>query len=289
MDVAQMLLQALITGVFTGSLLALTALGLNIIWGILGMINLAQVAFTVLAAYLCYWLYKLLGFSPFISTFLAFAIFFIGGAAMFNKFLGRILIGKPMSSTLLFFFGVYCILYGVAVTVFGTYWRIAAIPLTFASVKIVGVDFSLAQVVISFISIGIFLSIHCFFTRTRIGKAIRATAQSTIAAELMGIDSNKMYSIAFGLGLGIAGFAGGLMSIISAFNPEVMLAKLPQLFAACVLAGHGNLIGTFISGLIIGIASNVMAAFAPAIGGITDPLILIIILIVKPGGLFAKE
>jgi len=282
-----LVMQSLITGVLLGTFYALFGLGLSIVWGITGFVNVAHGAFAVLAAYVAYFMVSIFQMDLVISSPLV-VLFFLAFGYFLFKTLVRALIGKPMINTLIFFFGLFSLIYAISLVWFGTTFRMLITPLTFAGVNIHGIVLSLPRFTVGVLSAILYALSAWFFNKTKIGKAIRATAQSKDAAELMGIDTISMYTVAFGYGLAMAAFSGICIGILESFNPEAMMTLLPVAFAVCVLGGYGSIRGSLVAGLIIGILESIVSVFWPLYRAAVVSMAIIFTLLVRPRGIFGE-
>lgn len=281
-------MQVIVNGLLVGGIYSLVAVGLNIIYGAMDIVNFAHGEFLMLAMYMAYWLFTLLGLDPLISLPLCAATLFIIGLAVQAGLIDRVL-KAPMSSQIFITFGLLLFLRNIVLMVWKPDYRTIKVPYG-GEVLILG---PVRLPYTSLISFGIALAtsvlLYIFLERTDLGTALRATSQDREAAALMGVNVHRMYMLAFGIGSACVGIAGALVATYYPIFPEVGVIFGLVAFVVCVLGGLGNYVGAFVGGLIIGVAEMLGGYWiSPAYKHAVSFVIFIIILLVKPEGLFGK-
>ena len=249
-------LQLLLFGVVWGGLYALIATGLNVIYGVMKILNIAHGELLMLGAYLTFWLFTLWKVSPLVSLPLAAVAMFLFGIII-QKLLIAPLVTRSLSmvafenATLIVFFGVLLILQNVASLLWSADYRV----LSYATDRVALGPLSVAANRLIVLLVALMVSAFMFagFQYTLLGKAIRAVSQDMTTARLMGIDVNRIGLIGFGIGSALAGIAGSLASTIYVITPTVGLLFTIKAFTVMVVGGMGSQVGTLLAGLSLGI------------------------------------
>lgn len=285
---ANVFVQVLIVGLFTGGVYALMAAGLTLIFGVMRVINIAHGAFLVLSAYLSYWLFTLYGLDPFLSVIVTVPLLFVMGVFVQRFVLSRVQ-GEPGLIVLLTF--------ALALTlegIMGTLWKSTgrSVRTSYTS-EVLTLDLSQLAIrlplvrVVGFASAVIALILlYLLLMRTDLGRAIRATIQNKDAAQLVGVNVTRVQAMTFGLGLATVAAGGALFSLIWTFNAGSHEEWISKTLSIIVLGGMGSLPGAFVAALIMGAAESVAAVTMTSyISPIVFYLILFITLIFRPQGL----
>lgn len=283
-----LLIQVLINGVLLGGFYAIMALGLALVWGVLNIVNLAHGAFIMLGAYLSWYLYEYGGIDPFIGLPLNAVIMFAIGYAM-QRGLLNLIVRAPMFNTLLITFGIEVVLTYLAQLVFSADFRTINPPYA-------GNNTTLGSVVIPDVRLFAFgaaivltLGMWVFLLRTKLGRAIRATAQNLVAARLYGVEPRHLYAMTFGIGIGLAGAAGALYGVTSQINPYIGASLTAKSFAISIIGGLENPLGVIVGGLALGIIESLALLYVGAtFGDVATFGVLVLVLIVRPTGLLGR-
>ncbi|GAB6162617.1 branched-chain amino acid ABC transporter permease [Desulfothermus naphthae] len=280
-------LAAIINGILLGLVYGLAAMGLNLIWGVMNVINLSHGAFIALGMFCAYFVFHIAGINPFFAMILILIIGILLGMVSYFIVLHRVL-DAPELSTLLSTYSLSLIIIGLGTFVFTTNPR--AIDIGLGSIKILGIYLPVSKILTGLFSILFTLLLYVFLYKTWTGKAIRAVSINRSAAEFMGVNSTFILSLSFGIGIGLAMVAGCLIAAIFPFT--ILSGAVYELksFVICVLGGLGSPIGALVGGLILGLLENLFALKFP-VGYIPfiEFVILVIILLVKPTGLITKR
>jgi len=281
-----MILQIIINGVLKGGLYALMAIGMSLIWGVMGIINIAHGSFIMLGAFTTYWLFTLLGIDPFLSLIASVGLLFILGYIT-QKYLINLIIRASAFITLVLTFGIEIFINNLAQVLWSADVRMVQIPYGAANFSIGGVITIPVMRLIAFLLV-IVISIILFFilNRTDLGRSIRATSQDLDAARLVGVDVARTYAVTFGLGVGAAGAAGTLWSILFPITPMMGGILTLKSFVVVIIGGLGSMLGPLIGGLILGVTealgTNLLGATYENLIGFT---ILVLVLIIRPKGI----
>jgi branched-chain amino acid transport system permease protein len=281
--------QSMVSGILLGCIYALIALGLALIWGVMEIVNFAHGDFLMISMYLIYFIAKSIGMDPLIGSIVGFLACFTLGFVVEKGLIERVL-GFPPIVTIMVTFPLLLILRYGALAAFGPDIRTLH-PWYFLEILEIGmVRISMAYLMGALISIAATTALFLFLYKTYTGIALRAVAQNRLAASLSGIDVTKMYTLSFAIGSGLVGLAGGILTSFYYIIPEVGYRFCLLSFVIVVLGGFGSLFGSFIGGLIIGVAEEVSAIFIPpAMKDVIAFLIFLLILLFKPSGLFGEE
>lgn len=281
-------LDTLIQGLLLGGLYALFAAGLSLVFGIMRLVNLAHGDLIVLGAYLILGIGTALGLNPFIAALIALPVMFLLGWLLQTVLLNRVL-GDDILPPLLVTFGLSVVIQNALLEQFSADSRklpvgpIEADSITFGTLN-VGV-----MPLITFASaILVILCLNWIFYRTALGRAFRATSDDAVTAQLMGIRPRRVFALATGIALVVATIAALYLGARANFDPSIGPARLLYAFEAVIIGGLGSLWGTLIGGLVIGVAQAFGAALNPEWQILAGHIAFVLILLVRPRGLFPR-
>lgn len=282
-----MLLQVIASGILMGFIYALVAVGLTLVWGVMDIINFAHGEFLMLSMYTAFWMYSLFSIDPLLSLPVATAIIFLMGFITYKIIIKRV-IDAPGLTALLATFGLSLFLRNMAQFLWSPNYRFINETIVGDKKLVLGpIVLGMPQVVASVGSILMTTAVFYFITKTRTGRAIQATALDKDTARLMGINTEKIYAVTFGIAGACVGVAGALMSTFFPTHPESGALYSLLAFVIVALGGFGNIMGALYGGIIIGLAE--------ALGGFylgtqfkyaVVFLIYLIVIQVRPKGLF---
>lgn len=280
-----------IGGLLTGGIYALTAVGLNLQYGVARVLNIAHGEFIMLGAFATYSLYTLFGINPLVSLAIGGPIVFIIGFLIHNTLFQYLRsssesIGAFEGRSLLASFGLLFIIQNVALLSWGP--EIKGYTYLAEPVNILGTIFAANRLVALLFAVAIGLAFYLFLVRTRLGKAIRAAAQDPATAQLMGVNIHRVLGLCFGLGALMAGLAGSLISMMFEITPHMGLPYTVIALIVVVLGGLGSIPGSFIGGLILGLIGSIVTYIHPGLSLVAYYMIFILLLLVKPTGILGK-
>ena len=282
------ILQIIISGLLLGGVYALFATGLNMIFGVMKVINLGHGELMMLGAYITFFLFDQIGMNPLLTIPISAAALFIIGVLLQFALVERV-VNQPLLSSLLLTFGLSTLMMGVALNLWTSNFRsVAWGPLT-GSWHLGGIAFSRSRLVAFVIALLVTTGTWLFLEKTTFGKAIRATAQHPQVAQICGIDVRKVRLVTFGLGSGMAAIAGSLIAMIFTISPEMGRMFIGKGFAIIVLGGLGSFAGAFLGALLLGVGETLTGFFTN--GQIAEGvayLILLLVLLIRPSGFFGK-
>jgi branched-chain amino acid transport system permease protein len=279
--------QAIILGVLIGGVYALMASGLTLVFGIMKVINVAQGALVILAAYLSYTLFSHLHVDPFLSILIVTPAMFVLGVAVQLVFV-RSLRGPDASElSLLVTWALALGIEGGLSAVFQTTYRSTLPSYTYRSWDVFGYQVGLVRV-LGFAASALLLGLlSLLLTRTRFGRAVRATVQNPTAATLLGVDANRIQTLSFGIGVSMAAAAGAVYGVIYPFNPGSHYDLISRLLSIVVLGGLGSIGGAVAAALTMGVVESVVAVeISPTWAAFSFFIVLIAFLLVRPQGIF---
>lgn len=289
MVASNLVFEALLNGILLGGIYAVAALGLSLVFGIMDIVNLAHGHMLMVGAYVAIILFSAFSITPIVGMVVAFGVLFVFGMALQRILLERI-VGGGMEQPIIVLFGLALMLQSIGRIVLGSDSQATDIGIPGEALSIAGATLSFSRVVTFVISVALILGTWAFLKYTTTGLAIRATAQNSSAAQYMGIDTDNIYVLTLGIGTGLAGAAGALLSMLFPINPFVGWSYLLKAFAVVVLGGVGSVAGTLVGGLILGVSENVGVLYLG--GGFRDIIsftIFVLVLLVRPHGLFGTS
>ncbi|MBW1721641.1 MAG: branched-chain amino acid ABC transporter permease [Deltaproteobacteria bacterium] len=288
MDVT-LALQLLVQGVLLGGIYGLIAMGLSLIFGVMGVINFAHGQMMVMGMYVSYWIFVLLGIDPYVSLVVVAAGTFLLGYAIQSSVVNRIL-DYPEAMQVLPLVAMGLILENTALLLWGPDHRSPQTALGLEAFWIGPVMVDVSRLIAFALAILITSLIFFFLKKTDIGKSIRAAADNRTGAILVGIDVNRIFNIAFGIGAASTGAAGALLLPLMPVSPHMGHDFTLTAFIVVILGGLGNLMGALIGGLILGVTESLSTLLLPAtLKQVVSFSILVLIMIFRPRGLFGGK
>ena len=283
------LILTLMWGVAIGSIYVLLATGLNLIFGVMKLVNFAHGELLMIGAYVSFSVSTALGLNAYVAVFVSMGVVALIGVSV-ERLAFRKVLGADKLNEIFVSLGLILIFDNIAVLVWGEKSKRIISPFENMSLQLgevaIGFDRLIALAFVAVILVGLMFLIK----KTRIGRAMRATSQKSQAAKLMGINIEHIYIFTFALGAALAGAAGSLYGIIYPFNPYIGALPTIKAFAIIILGGLGSIPGAIIGGLLYGIAEQSAVIF---FGGIWRDAVaftlLIIVLILRPKGLFGEK
>ena len=279
------LLNVLIVGVLLGGIYSLVSVGLNLIFGVIRVVNFAQGEFVMLGMYVAFAAFTFLNIDPYLAAFIVCPLLFVFGLAV-QRFILQPLQNEPMMQVFATF-GLLILLQNIVLAITRGASVSVRIDLASATIPLGTMQVSVVRLITLVAATLVAIGLQLFLNRTLLGKAIRAVAQDRRAARLMGINVEWTYMLTFGIGTALTGLAGALLTPIYTLQPQIGGNFIVAAFAVVVLGGLGSVTGAYIGGFIVGITE----AFA---GYYLDPawkhaiwfMVFITMLIIRPSGLF---
>ncbi|MCE2482072.1 MAG: branched-chain amino acid ABC transporter permease [Alphaproteobacteria bacterium] len=279
-------LQLLLNGLMLAGIYGLLSVGLNLIFGVMRVLNFAHGEIIMIGGYTAFWLFTLLGLTPLWSLPLALPAFFLLGMAIQRLLITPLIPRRAQieDTSLVMTYGLSLFLASFARFLFSVDYR--SVSYMRGSLFIGDMVFSYAQIAAFTVALVLTVLLFLFLKATRVGMAIRATAQNRELASACGIESGTIYMVTFGLGAATAGAAGSIFSLLFAVYPEMGLEYSLRAFVIVILGGMGNLPGALVGALVLAMAETFVGFLANAQLAATIPFVLVIlILLLRPGGL----
>ncbi|HEY3713212.1 MAG TPA: branched-chain amino acid ABC transporter permease [Jatrophihabitantaceae bacterium] len=281
------LIQGIILGVLTAGVYALMASGQTLIFGIMKVVNLAQGAMVILGAYLAYQLFTSFGIDPFLAIPITTVILFVIGVVVQLLFLRPLRKDDRSELSLLVTFAVALLLEGIMSVSWSTNDRSINTSYANSSWTVFGYQITLVRLyafILSLVALGL---LYLLLNRTRFGRAIRASVQNPESATLLGVESERVSAIGFGLGAATAAAAGSVYGLLYPFNSGSHYDLISRLLSIVILGGLGSVGGAVVGALVISVSSAVVAsAISPIWSEMTFFIVLLLVLLVRPRGLF---
>lgn len=283
----EVFLQTLVAGILKGGLYSLIGIGMTLIMGVMGIINLAHGQLMMVAMYITFVLSSFLGIDPYISLLVSMpALFFLG--AVIQKYIMNPLMKVESilpENQVLMTVGIGMALTEIARFIFSSDYKSVKTGYSNATFFIGSISFSIALVIAFFIAVGFTLLMFWFLLKTDIGRSIRATAQDRDAALLMGINSSKITIITFGIGSALVAAAGTLLMPIYYLFPDIGGPFTRKAFVITILGGLGSTVGAIFGGVTLGLAESFGATYiGMAYDDMIGLIIFILVLLFLPGG-----
>lgn len=281
-------LQVLINGILLGGLYGIMAIGMSLIWGVMNIVNIAHGALIMLGAYITYWTFTLWGWDPFLSLPATILVLFVYGYLV-QRFILNLVVRAQLFLTLLITFGIEVAMVNLVRILWSS-------DLRQVTPSYAGANFSVGGLTIPYVRLWVFVTtvvlsvvFLLILERTRLGRAIRATAEELRAARLTGIPVGHIYAVTYGLGAALAGAAGAMWGMLFPVTPIMGGPLTLKSFVVAVLGGLGTMMGAIVGGVILGLAESFSATFI----GATYPNaisfgLLVLILIFRPTGVLGK-
>jgi len=280
-----LVLQGIVSGLLFGGVYSLMAVGLTLIFGVMRVVNFAHGDMMVWGMYLAYVLATRAGVDPYVSFLVCAGALFALGLAVQRGLVDRI-VDAPHEMQILLMLGVALVLENVALLAFGPEPTRVRSPLASATLWLGPVFVDVARLVTFLVAVALTTALWAFLFRTDLGRTIRAAADNTYGALVIGTDVRRVYAVAFGVGAACVGAAGALVSPILPFQPPTGLSLSVASFNIVIIGGMGSLVG----GLLVSLAESLGAVFLkPSLKELFSFSLLIVILVFRPAGLFGRR
>ena len=282
-----LLLMQIVTGVALGAVYVLVALGLSLIFGMLTVVNFAHGAFFMVGAYMGVWLFAQTGNFWVCLVLVPLGVGTIGMLA--ERFLVRPLYGRGIDYPLLLTFGLSIMFVEIVRMTFGLDGIPFSTPQGLTGAVNIGIGhFPLYRLFLIGATAVIVAMLYLFIEKTSYGLIIRAGARDPEIVRVLGIDVSKIWLIVFGIGTGIAGLSGILSAPMQAVTPEMGVSLLADAFVVTVVGGMGSLTGAVVAGVLVGVVVSLTSLVSPEAGRVSIFILMAIVLLVRPQGLFGR-
>ena len=280
---------AVVQGILLGGLYALFAAGLSLVFGVMRIVNLAHGTLAILASFVAVGLADSVGLPPLLTVVVVVPVMFVVGYVLQLGILNRSLLQGELGP-LLATFGLAIVLQNVLLKAFSADQRsLDAGSLGTSSIRL-GDQLSIGWLPLITLAAGaaIILGLHAQLTRTQLGRAFRAASDDPEAATIVGIDQRRLYALATAIAVATVGVAGVLAALRTSFAPTDGSAQLIFAFEAVIIGGLGNLRGTLLGGVVLGVAQTVGAQIDPSYSILAGHVVFLAVLLVRPAGLVPK-
>lgn len=278
----------IVQGILLGSLYALFAAGLSLVFGVMRLVNLAHGDLIVLAAYLILVIASLLGMGPFVATLVAVPAMFVIGWLLQTHVLNRML-GEDILPPLLVTFGLSVVIQNALLVGFSANsQKLTAGAIESASLPLGPVTVGVMPLLTLVAAVAVIFLLNQLFYRTALGRAFRATSDDAVTAGLMGIRPQRVFAMATGLAMVVVTVAALFLGTRASFDPAIGPARLLYAFEAVIIGGLGSLWGTLAGGIVIGVAQTFGAAINPEWQILAGHVAFVAVLLLRPRGLFPR-
>lgn len=285
----EIVIQTIVSGLLMGGIYALVACGLTLIFGLMEIVNFAHGEFLMIAMYTAFWSYVLVGLDPLFSLPFVMLLLFVIGAATYYGIIKHILHASVLVQ-ITTTFGLAIFIRSLAQFLWTPDFRSIDAPLVEGRIAIADIFLGVPQIVASIGCILAFAALYWFVNRTETGLALQATSQDKEAASLMGIPTDRMYALGWGIGSACVGVAGALVANYYYIFPEVGITFALIAYVAVAMGGFGSLVGALIAGVVIGLVEALGGLFAPvpAYKYVIIFLLYLGVVMVRPMGMFGR-
>jgi branched-chain amino acid transport system permease protein len=283
------LIEAIIDGILTGGVYALMAAGLTLIFGVMDIINIAQGVMVVLGAYLSYALSTHLGIGLLPGLVITVPVMFVLGVAIEFCFMRRLRDQDRTAMSVLVTYAVAILIEGVLTAIFGVDYQQLSASYVNSSVYVLGFYLPYIYLIGFGLAVAVLAALYYMLYRTKFGRAVRASLQNRTAADLIGIDVNRVRAISVGIGVAVTAIGGMVFGATNSFNPNSGYDLISRLLAIVILGGMGSIGGAMGAAVLLLVLYDVVSvAWSPTWSPLVFFAALVIVLSIRPQGLFGK-
>lgn len=281
-------LQTLITGLLLGGVYAAYSAGFSLVFGVMGVVNLAHGELIMLGAFTSYWMFQIWHVDPYLSAPVSAGLLFVFGYVIQRAVINRV-IELPHIMSYILTFGIHLVVANLALQFWTHDFRSITTSYSGANLAVLGVNIPYLRLAAFCLGLLVIAFLWVFLNKTETGRAIRATAMDKEVARMMGVNIKEVYAITFGLGAAVTGLAGSAISPFVIIFPEMGLEYTIVAFCVVVLGGMGYMPGALWGGFILGVAQAFAATYLSAgVSVATTFLILFFMLVFRPAGIVGK-
>jgi len=285
------ILNIVIGGLLMGGIYALIAMGLSLQYGVARVLNIAHGEFIMLGAFITWALYSAFGINPLLSLVIGGPLMFVFGFLLHRTLFTRLRVSSPSPSayegnSMLAAFGLLFIVQNIALAIWGGDMR--GYAYLHFGINFLGVAFAANRLLALGLAVTTGAVFYLFLARTRLGKAIRAAAQDSTTAALMGVNINLVLALCFGLGALMAGLAGLLISMCYPIYATMGFEYTVIALIVVVLGGLGSIPGSFIGGFVLGLIGSIVSSWQPALAMAAYYVLFMLLLLLRPTGIMGK-
>jgi branched-chain amino acid transport system permease protein len=286
---SSIILNVVVSGVLTGLVYGLMALGLSVIFDIVRVVNFAHGEFAVIAMYAAFVMFRDFGLDP-IAAMLPVAAVFFGIGYLLQSTLVNRFVGRAEHEQFILLVALGMVIVNALLIVFGPDARPANLSYGLDSYEIGPLLIDKARLLAGAAAVVVASLLFAFFRVTRTGTAIRACADNLIGAAVVGLDVKRLYALSFGIGLACVGAAGALMVTVADAQPALAPAFTLQAFVIVIVGGLGSMSGALLGGVLIGVSEALAGFFfEPSMKSMFSFALLVLVLVLRPQGLMGRR
>jgi len=285
-----LIIQLLVNGILFGTMYGIAAIGLSLIFGTMRIIFLAQGTMIIFLAYVCYWIFKLLGIDPYLSLVFVIPLSLLLGAGLYHTLFREAAGLEDKNISLLIAVGLMFLVENLMMVIWTANPRSITTSYTILSFRPMGINVSFTRLMGLFMAVISTACVLLFLKKTLIGMAVRAASENIISATLVGISPHRVNAVAFAIGIGLAGIAGVGLATIYPFDPYFGFIFALKAMISLAIGGIGSVFGALFGGILLGLLESLASFFFS--GGWSDALsyaAFLIVLMFKPEGLFVRS
>jgi branched-chain amino acid transport system permease protein len=276
-------------GILLGGLYCLLGVGMTLIFGVMRIINACQGDLLMIAMYIAFFLFTAVKLDPFVAIFIAMPVLFVLGCAIYAGLIRR-LRAEFEEGSLILTWGIALVLQNLFTFAFSADYRSISTDYATENLSIGPISLSVPMLMSFCVALLLTAALYQFLLRSNLGRAIRAIAQNRAAAQLMGINVERVQMISYGIGAALAGAAGAAFSSVFYMFPAIGGVFTVKAFEVIVLGGLGNVVGALFAGILLAVAESIGAIVIST--GLKDAVgftIFLLVLVFRPGGLFGRS
>jgi branched-chain amino acid transport system permease protein len=285
----QLIIQLLINGILFGAIYGIAAIGLSLIFGTMRIIFLAQGTIIILFAYTCFWLFNLLGIDPYLSLVIVNPMAALLGAALYQGLFREAAAEEDKNISLLIAVGLMFFVEALMTVGWGGTPRAISTAYSTVAFRPMGLDFPLTRLLGLLMSILAAAVVVVFLKKTFIGMAVKAASEDIIATTLMGISPHRVNSVAFAIGIGLAGVAGVEVATVYSFDPFFGFNFVLNALISLALGGIGSVTGALLGGIMLGLLQSLSSFLVPGWSDAIAYVVFLLVLMGKPEGLLVRS
>ena len=285
-----LIVQLFVNGILFGTMYGIAAIGLSLIFGTMRIIFLAQGTMIIFMAYVCYWLFTLLGIDPYLSLIIVVPLALLIGMGLYHTLFREAAGLEDKNISLLIAIGLMFLVENLIMVLWTANPRSISTAYTLTAFRPMGINISLTRLMALLIAVISTAGVVLFLKKTLIGMAVRAASEDIISATLMGISPHRVNAIAFAIGIGLAGVAGVGLATIYPFDPYYGFIFALKSIISLAIGGLGSVIGALLGGILLGLLESLASFFFS--GGWSDAIsyaAFLFVLMFKPEGLFVRS
>jgi branched-chain amino acid transport system permease protein len=284
-----LIIQLLINGVLFGTMYGIAAIGLSLIFGTMRIMFLAQGTMIIFFAYLSYWAFRLLGVDPYLSLIIVVPIGVLVGIGLYHGLFREAAALEDKNIGLLIAVGLMFFVEAFMTVGWGGTPRAISTSYTSHAFRPIGLDLPFTKLMGLIMSILATVGVVLFLKKTFIGMAVKAASEDIVATTLMGISPHRVNSVAFAIGIGLAGLAGVEVATVYSFDPFFGFAFVLNALIALALGGIGSVTGALLGGIMLGLLQSLSSFFLPGWSDAIAYGVFLLVLMFRPEGLLVRS